>query len=366
MDLSLIIFIAVVAFFTYRGFKKGLLKSLSRVLSLIAGYIASILFSKPFSIQVASWFDIQGIAAYLSAALILFLGAGLVVNLAFWVLEKLLAEDESVSTGSRVGGSIVGLITGTIVAIVLVWTFNFVSHMAAPEKSTSKPDAQQSAIAKLANQAASKAVGTAMSMSSTKPEIANLSAAMIEAPGELTRQVQALANSKDLQALLIDPNNQRVLDSGDVEAVRKLPALRQLARNPDMLALANSAGMLDQTSDIAVVEVELAKNITQIWGKVQRVKNDQRVQEILADPEFQQKINSGNPMDMLTNPKLLELADIVLSDESESANGSATHSQDGEPGQESEQSPATRIYTWTDGNGRIHYSDTDPESELSE
>ena len=187
---------------------------------------------------------------------------------------------------------------------------------------------------------------------------------MIESPAEITQQAQALAKSKDLQALLIDPQNQRVLNSGDVEAVRNLPALRQLASNPDMLALANSAGMLDQsTTDPEAVETALAQNITHIWGRVQRVKNDQRVQEILDDPEFQQKINSGNPIDLLTNPKLLELADIVFSDEATGDKGDATGD---ESGNMSEAKPATKIFTWTDGDGRVHYSDTDPASAVQQ
>jgi len=364
LDLSLIIFIAVVAFFTYRGFKKGLLKSLSRILGLLLGYVATILYSKPLSVMVESWFQFQGIVGYVTAALMLFLGAGIIVSLLFWLVGNFLSQDESPSTGSRVGGSVVGLITGTVVAIVIVWTFNFLNHLRAPEDSTNKPGAGQSVIAKLASQVAGKAVGAAMSMGSTKPEIVNLSAAIIESPAKLTQQAQALANSKDLQALLIDPQNQRVLNSGDVEAVRNLPALRQLASNPDMLALANSAGMLDQATDNEAVEKVLAQNITHLWGRVQRVKNDPRVQEILADPEFQQKINSTNPIDLLSNPKLLELADIVLGDDATGGSGDNNDATGGESGNLSEAKPASEIFTWTDGDGRVHYSDTDPASAV--
>ena len=45
MDWSLVIFLVVVVFFTYRGYRKGLLRSLSRILSLLAGYITSILYA---------------------------------------------------------------------------------------------------------------------------------------------------------------------------------------------------------------------------------------------------------------------------------------------------------------------------------
>ena len=47
---------------------------------------------------------------------------------------------------------------------------------------------------------------------------------------------------------------------------------------------------------------------------MQRVKNDARVQEIVSDPQFQQKLQSGNPLDLLTDLRLLELANIIFAD----------------------------------------------------
>ena len=364
VDWSLIIFVAVIVFFSYRGFKKGLLKSLSRVLSLVTGYIAAILYSKPLSVMVESWFQFQGIIAYITAALILFLGAGLIVSVLFWVIEGMLPESEFNSAGSRAGGTLVGLITGTIVAVVIVWTFNFLNQIQGAEDFGIRAGDGENSIGKLANQIASKAVGTAMSMSAAKPEIVKLSRAMIESPAEFTQRAQGLANSQDLQALLVDPANQRVLNRGDVKAVQRMPAFQQLAANPDMLALAKSAGMIDEsTISTEAVEEALAHNITDIWGRVQRVKNDQRVREIMSDPEFQQKINSGNPLDMLSNAKLLELANIVFSDDTTSGNSGSDSSDSTETGNDLNEKSPTQLFSWTDDSGRIHYSDTAPESE---
>jgi hypothetical protein len=80
MDWSLIIFIFVLAFFAYRGYKKGLLKSLSRVLSLIAGYVVAILYAGYVSKLVESNTPLQGIAAFVAASLMLFIAAGIAVT----------------------------------------------------------------------------------------------------------------------------------------------------------------------------------------------------------------------------------------------------------------------------------------------
>ena len=57
MDWSLIIFVVVVLFFGYRGYRKGLLRSLSRVLSLLAGYVAAILYATHVSSLLESKFQ---------------------------------------------------------------------------------------------------------------------------------------------------------------------------------------------------------------------------------------------------------------------------------------------------------------------
>jgi hypothetical protein len=204
-----------------------------------------------------------------------------------------------------------------------------------------------------------------MTLVSARPEVASLSAALIESPAEFSQHVQQLTRSNDLKTLLSDPQNQAVLDSGDARAVQALPAFQKLANNPHMLALAKSAGMLeDSANNSGGVDAALARQITDIWGRTQQVKNDRRVQEILSDPEFQQKIQSGNPLDLLTNAGLLELADIIFSDSAAPPHNSANNDEVPDSSlQETPKQPAakkgTLIYSWTDKQGRVHYSDVD-------
>jgi uncharacterized membrane protein required for colicin V production len=357
VDWSLIIFIVVVLFVAYRGYKKGLIRSLSRVLSLLAGYVASILFTGQVAAIIASLFQLQGIAAFIIAALFLFIAAGVAVSFLFLLVGKLVAENETPSTASSIGGATLGLAVGMVVAFVIVWTFAFVRDVRPAQETSSLPETQKSSIESLSNQVASKAVSAAMSLTSAQPEVTKLSTALVEAPAEMALQAQRLASSNDLNALLSDPRNQSVLNSGDAAALQKLPAFQQLVNNADMMALAKSAGMLSDSADNnQAVEVALASQLTDIWGRMQRVQNNRRVQEILSDPEFQQKVQSGNPLDLFTNAPLLELANIIFSDAAAPHNAS-----DNEPGSATQLTPEkqTTIYSWTDKDGRIHFSDVE-------
>ena len=315
MDWSLVIFIALILFFGWRGYKNGLRKMLARLLSLAAGYAASIFYSAAVAHWLETQTSLQGIVAFVCAALLLFFGAGIIVSLLFLGLQKLWPAAESPAAVSRYGGASIGVFLGLVVALAVVWGYAFVRDVHFPDKTATASPAQNSRVETLVNQAASKALGSAMALASVQPEFARLSTALIESPAEVTAHARRLGESEDIRELLQDPANQAVLDSGDLVAVRQLPAFQALARNPDLLALAASAGLLDETSaGNEAVEAVLAEKLTDTWGRVQRVKNDARVQEILSDPEFVHKIQSGNPVDMLSNSQLLELADIIFSD----------------------------------------------------
>jgi uncharacterized membrane protein required for colicin V production len=363
MDWSLIIFIAVAVFFTYRGYQKGLIRSLSRLLSLLAGYIASILFIGPTSTIVASLFQLQGIVPFIIAALFLFIAGGVAVSFLFLLLGKMIPEQESTSTASSIGGAALGLGVGVVIAFVIVWTFAFVRDVRPAQQTDAITDTQKSSIENLTNRVAGKAVNSAMSMASADPEVTNLSTALVEAPAEVAFHAQRLANSNDLSALLGDSLNQSVVNSGDIAAVKKLPAFQKLVNNPDMQALAKSAGMTSESTDHATLETALAVQLVDITARVQRVQNNQRVQEILSDPEFQQKIQSNNPLELLTNSRLLELADIIFSDTAAPNNPANKETDANQTENNSPETPKqqTTIYSWTDKDGKIHYSDVEPQ-----
>ncbi len=101
MDWSLVIFLVVILFFGYRGYKKGLFKSLGRILSVLAGYVCAILYTGQVSQLIETQFQLQGIVAFLAASVLLFFGASFVVGLLFWLLGKLLLRRGRLSERTR-------------------------------------------------------------------------------------------------------------------------------------------------------------------------------------------------------------------------------------------------------------------------
>ncbi len=259
---------------------------------------------------------VQGFAVLILASLFLFFAAGIAVSILFLVVERLIPEQETGSSASSYAGAAIGLFSGLVLAIITIWTIAFIRDTWLLTDSESVAVNRNSDIEIFANQLASKTVNTAMSLGSVKPVVTRLSVALVENPAEVTLQAQRLANSNDLNTFLSDAGNQVVLNSGDIEAVKNLAGFQQLARNPDLVALTRSTGMVTESAmNKESTETVLAEQITKIWGHVQQVRTNQRVQEIIGNPEFQQQVQSGNPVELLTNVRLLELANIIFADE---------------------------------------------------
>ncbi len=349
MDWSLIIFAVVILLFAWRGFRGGFIKSLGRVFTVLAGYAAAILYSGPLSSWIEMQFGWQGVVAFIGTSLTLFLAAGLAMMLIFALLRRYLFPGDDISTTSALGGGFVGALVGVLLAIAIVWSFAFVRDMRSSDTTETTASEHSSSVETLANRLAGSAVSAALNAGSVTPELARLSGALAAAPADAMQRTQRLMKSTEFLALMDDPRNHRVLDSGNPERVQQLPAFRALAVNPDMLALGEMSGLADDD-----LEAELARQLTDTWGRTQQVKNDPRVQAILADPEFQAALDSDNPVDLLTNHQLLELADIIFANEAIAA--TSDQSTAGTSAVNPPKEP-TEIYQWTDSSGRIHYSD---------
>ena len=164
MDWSLIIFIVAVLWFGFRGYRNGMLKSVSRILSLIAGYACAILLTGNFSQAVTSQLGLHGIIGLIVSAMILFFGAATLVSLIFWIASRLVFEDGEPSTASTIGGAVIGSLVGVLFGIMIVWGLSFARDMNLTGARTTTIPQEPGGIEALANRVAGSAVGAAMTM----------------------------------------------------------------------------------------------------------------------------------------------------------------------------------------------------------
>lgn len=392
MHITTIIFFALLAFFTWRGYQKGFIGSITRVLGWIVAYPAAIVFTKPTAKLIMQHTALDGLLVYFIAGSAIFLLVSFLVSLLLNLLAKLIPETDATQVGSRIGGASIGVLMGALVGLLVVYAIGLVltpkvqpiqneqtvdlsltdsnSDNANRAPATGVPHVRDLAksndsfIEASAKKLIGNAAATAVDLALDDKTTTQITKAFVENPQSMLTHVQQVANDGQMKNLMADEKIQSILNTGDTRALMRDPAFKELMNNPSVQALMSQSDVNSDAGSQAAAE-----KMVQAWNRVQTIKHDPRVIAIISDPEFQQQLNSSNKLPLMMNPKLNQLTEIIFSSETMPANGmgnyqiqdinaaatntaSTTNKESGE-----DSKPATTIYRWTDENGQVHYSD---------
>lgn len=392
MHITTIIFFALLAFFTWRGYQKGFIGSITRVLGWIVAYPAAIVFTKPTAKLIMQHTALDGLLVYFIAGSAIFLLVSFLVSLLLNLLAKLIPETDATQVGSRIGGASIGVLMGALVGLLVVYAIGLVltpkvqpiqneqtvdisltdnnSDNTNRAPATGVPHVRDLAksndsfIEASAKKLMGNAAATAVDLALDDKTTTQITKAFVENPQSMLTHVQQVANDGQMKNLMADEKIQSILNTGDTRALMRDPAFKELMNNPSVQALMSQSDVNSDAGSQAAAE-----KMVQAWNRVQTIKHDPRVIAIISDPEFQQQLNSSNKLPLMMNPKLNQLTEIIFSSETMPANGmgnyqiqdinaaatntaSTTNKESGE-----DSKPATTIYRWTDENGQVHYSD---------
>jgi uncharacterized membrane protein required for colicin V production len=392
MHITTIIFFALLAFFTWRGYQKGFIGSITRVLGWIVAYPAAIVFTKPTAKLIMQHTALDGLLVYFIAGSAIFLLVSFLVSLLLNLLAKLIPETDATQVGSRIGGASVGVLMGALVGLLVVYAIGVVltpkvqpiQHEQTVDISTTDNNSDNthrapatgvphvrdlaksndSFIEASAKKLMGNAAATAVDLALDDKTTTQITKAFVENPQSMLTHVQQVANDGQMKNLMADEKIQSILNTGDTQALMRDPAFKELMNNPSVQALMSQSDVNSDAGSQAAAE-----KMVQAWNRVQTIKHDPRVIAIISDPEFQQQLNSSNKLPLMMNPKLNQLTEIIFSSETMPANGMGNYQiQDmNEVGasttpatnnaSDEDSKPATTIYRWTDENGQVHYSD---------
>lgn len=413
--MTTIIFIVILAFFTWRGYQKGFVGAISRVLSFIVAYPAAIFLAKPFANILRAYTGLDGLILYLVAGCTIFLVASLLVTLILNSLASLAPSNSITEMGSKIGGVVFGAIIGGVFGLIAVYLIDLVIKPAAPvlanqqqQKSPSAPSdeeaesikqyvvdggapvtqtpsasndsfiANDSFINSAAKKLVSTAASTAVGIITSDKGSSQLTKTLTQDPQAMLNHVQNMTNNGEVKKLLSDPEFQAELNHGNVESLMQNKGFQQLLKNPDMQAIISSEDSSDKSTEQAAAE-----KMIQAWQKVVVLKTDPRVLDIVNDPAFQAQLNSPNKLPLLMNPKMRQLSEIIFSDGSEDettkpvkpvpagqksnvhytleditqGTGQKAKEESLTDTHKREEQPEEKVYRWTDENGKVHYSD---------
>jgi uncharacterized membrane protein required for colicin V production len=390
MQLTTFAFFALLAFFTWRGYHKGFIGSIVRILGWIVAYPAAIVFTKPLATLLMRHTALDGLLVYFVAGASIFLLVSFLVSLMLHGISRLIPKNDKVEISSKIGGAGVGVLMGALVGLLVVYFLGLlltpkphvnpeqtlVGEAATPaqEQINRQPapnvpsirDLQKhndSFIEASAKKLIGAAASTAVNLALEDKTAAQITTAFVQDPQSMLTHIQQVTNDGQMKNLLADEHIQSILTTGDTHALKRDPAFQEMMANQSVQALLSQSDVSSEEGSQAAAEKMVAA-----WSRVQTIKHDPRVIAIINDPEFQQQINSPNKLQLLTNPKLNQLASIIFSNETLAANGMGSYeirnvderagrSPVNLPAENGDEKPKTTIYRWTDEKGQVHYSD---------
>ncbi|MFT6106753.1 MAG: putative membrane protein required for colicin V production [Rickettsiales bacterium] len=366
MNISTLIFLAIVSLFAIRGYKRGLLLTTVKYGSYLAAYAISIIFTIGFSKLLAEYLSIEGLKVYFISALIIFFGSSLVINLLIKIiLEKYLTSKlgENIGTKSQIAGLILSLSVGCFIGFIAVYLFSFskkISNFKEGEISNSNQhlieDAKDSLVKEsgfedkfikndipsyeykspryeaakikknkeftntpeilvveskelpfinyVANKVADKSIDQILDLTLDNDAGKILARNLSKNPLDLITKFKLFINNNDVKNALYDTQIKYLLKKGDVKGLLENSKFNLLLNNKNIQYLVSYSGNTNNKKD-------LTKLFISFWQRADSIANNPRVIEIISDAEFIERTRNANSLDLLNDPKIKELADII-------------------------------------------------------
>ncbi len=305
-NIAILAFVVLVIAFAIRGYRRGLLGSLEGLIALAATAVVFYRYLQDLMLLVRQYTPLDGLLAYLLLWIALYVAALLAIKLIFAILKRLLPESFSDSGVSRLGGLIVGGIFGVICGTAVVYLMSIYDEARHPHGNVDNIalyDFSRSATAAL-----TKAV---VKQLDPAPASLNLAESFARSPVATTRRIERVAGNQELQQLFNDTEAQQLMTDGRVDELLASPRFQSVMANTDIQSFLNDLGWRAQDLE---GQRQVAENVTVAWQRREALQQDPRVRAIVEDPEFQRQLRDNNRLQLMMNPQLARLTEIVFSE----------------------------------------------------
>lgn len=372
-------FLAWTLYQGWRGYRDGVWLCLINLVAILLAYLSAIGFGRELA-GVITKLGIPGrYSSFIAYPSIFLLVQALVrfVPLAIWPSLK------QKTTVQAIGGAVAGLCIGALTGLVGVWLLTMFVSLSGPGQSAAvavEPEnrsfeAEKNPLQKAASVLVSEsvAVGGAF-IGADEDQLVGVSA-MLRYPEQVLGNMQEAMKSPEMRSVIHSAETTRMMAMNDANSLMRSEAFQEMIATPSMQSMLHTLAA-DGKSDVAS-EMFIAEQLTRLWRRMEYLKSDPRVNELLKDQELQQSLEKNNPVALMANPKFQRLVALILDgtanvDESQlsellSANGAASPGvdqsaigltpRDALKVSEPSFSAPKAIFKWQDDQGKWHYTD---------
>lgn len=316
-SISNFFFLAIAIIFGLIGFHRGLVSSLFSLLGLVAGYFLALHFAPDFS----HIFSALGVPGMLGAA---FAGTGIFV-LAFLVslipphfinqalLEK--SEDRTFPMSFRVGGALLGTLTGSFYAMMLVWLLMLMRAMGPLNVEPGVPSLSEKVTIFTFREISQHFI---LDREDRDRPVGALISQVISQPESGIKNVRRIIDNPQFMAAFVDPTFLRALQNGNETEVETHPAMQRLLNDADFINAAYELRMLDPEEEETRAQRRFAREfafaLTHAFSRIEAIRKNPEARAILEDPAIIKMLSEQDTLKLLTNAKFNRLLELIFND----------------------------------------------------
>lgn len=270
-----------VLLFGFLGYRKGFVRSLAGAVSLVGGYAASVVLSRPFGDVLIAKGLLKGFLAYAAGGLLAFLGVLFLVRFLAWIAEGVLrrVRSDSLSRPEKAAGLAVGCAQGALIAVLLVWGITFVRGARAKLANKTDDLPEPTVSERAAKRAVAKLSELALRFSGKEDDpMARTIGAVVADPGSADRHLKKIMGNKSLS---------KALQGKDKEA------LKRLASDEDFVRSARELGIVREGADTEELGRQLSSAMGELSKRREGLASDPMLKTVLDDPKVRRMLESG-------------------------------------------------------------------------
>jgi hypothetical protein len=220
--------------------------------------------------------------------------------------RKVRSAEAERGDASRVGGALLGIARGALLLLPVLWLAGFSESVRRVNPAAALPDLSGARAAGLGEAAARAAAEplVASGDSSTR-----MTARLLAQPGESIAALSAIASDPRMRVLQADAGFWSDLEGGDVEGALARPTFAELARDAALRGRLADLGLVAPSSalDAQQFHDEMAAVLAEVAPRLRRIKADPTFQELLADEALRARIQQGDTVSLLTDPRVQQI-----------------------------------------------------------
>ena len=300
-DVIVLVFLGA---FAWLGAHRGAPESALRLFGLGVAYGAAVLAGRLAGASLAGSLGIAPWMGGVATGVIAFAATQALIELGARRLRDGALDDAS--DASRVAGSLLGIARGGLLLLPLLWLATFTEGVRQAGAAIGLPDLSGSRV-NLVTEAIVGAGAERLAAAGDRGD--RVTAKLLANPGAAVGALTEIAADPRLRVLQSDQGFWSDLENGDVGGALARPTFVDLARDARFRQRLAALGLVAESSalDGEQFHKEMDAVMTDVAPRIRKLRNDPQLQQLLADPTIREKVQRGDTVALMLDPRIQEV-----------------------------------------------------------